>query len=185
MKIRPHIPNVITLFRILATAFLFWLPPFEVAFYVVYTVAGLSDALDGWLARRLGMTSDLGARLDSIADLLLYAVMLVKILPELIRLLPGVIWLAVVAILLVRVGAYVVAAVKYHRFAALHTWMNKATGLLLFATPYLIGLPVFEAFCWTVCVVALMASGEELVMHLTQKAYSAEVKTIFYGRKRV
>ena len=65
-------------------------------FYVVYTFGGLTDAVDGTVARKLKLESEFGAKLDSVADLLFYAVMLLKLLPHLIRLLPAWLWWSVV-----------------------------------------------------------------------------------------
>ncbi|MFQ3581450.1 MAG: CDP-alcohol phosphatidyltransferase family protein [Chloracidobacterium sp.] len=67
------VPNVITLFRILLV------PVFVVCFLrgwfwwatAAFALAGLSDAVDGWLARRLNAQSRLGQALDPIADKLL------------------------------------------------------------------------------------------------------------------
>ena len=60
--------DTITSVRIAASLFLLLLPLRSVGFLVVYTLTGLTDVLDGWLARKTGTASDFGARLDSIAD---------------------------------------------------------------------------------------------------------------------
>ena len=52
----------------------------------------LSDVLDGWLARKKRITSEFDARLDSIAVLLFYGVLLIRMLPLLYQMLPGEIW---------------------------------------------------------------------------------------------
>ena len=52
------------------------------------TISGLTDALDGWLARKLRCESAFGAKLDSVADLLFYAVMIFRILPILVSIFP-------------------------------------------------------------------------------------------------
>lgn len=75
-------PNILTLLRIgLIPVFvlLFYLPvPWgRFAAAVVFTAAALTDLLDGWLARRWGQTSPLGAFLDPVADKLMVAVALV------------------------------------------------------------------------------------------------------------
>ena len=110
-----------TALRILASGCLLVLPMGSKWFLAVYTLAGLTDALDGWVARKTGTSSEFGARLDSIADLLFYGILLFRLFPVLWRLLPRKIWYAVGAVLLIRLTAYAIAAVKYHRFASLHT----------------------------------------------------------------
>ena len=82
------------------------------------------------------------------------------------------------SILLVRFVSYGTAAAKYHRFAALHTYMNKVTGLMVFLVPYAIISPVATPFCWCVCIVAMTGSLEELVLHLTSKEYDPSRKTL-------
>ena len=63
--------------------FLLFLPLGSVRFLAVYTLAGLTDALDGWLARKTGTASPFGARLDSIADLLFYGILILWLFPVL------------------------------------------------------------------------------------------------------
>ena len=58
--------NTITFFRIAAGIALLFCPVFSPAFYVFYIAAGLSDMLDGFVARKTDTVSKLGARLDTI-----------------------------------------------------------------------------------------------------------------------
>jgi len=65
-----NIPNIITLGRIILVPIVVWAiasNQMEIAF-AVFIVAGVSDAVDGFLAKRFNMTSDLGALLDPLAD---------------------------------------------------------------------------------------------------------------------
>ena len=82
------------------------------------------------------------------------------------------------AVALVRMVAYAVAAVKYHRFASLHTWLNKLTGGAIFLLPYILAISTGVVYSWTVCALASAASLEELAIHLRQKCYCADVKGI-------
>lgn len=175
---RNTLPNLISTLRIVGTICLLFIKPFSPVFFIIYTICGVSDVLDGWLARKMAATSELGARIDSVADILFYAVMLFKFFPILWERLPVIIWGAVGAIILLRLTAYGVAAGKYKRFASLHTYMNKLTGAAVFAIPFMIKLPFGRAFCWTVCGIAALASLEELLLHICSGEYRENVKTI-------
>ena len=69
------LPNFVTGLRMVGTFLLLFTKAFSPAFYVVYSICGISDVLDGFLARRTGTASEFGARLDSVADLLFYTVL--------------------------------------------------------------------------------------------------------------
>ena len=65
--------NTITLFRMAAGIVLLFCPVFSPAFFVLYIAAGLSDMLDGFVARKKDTVSELGARLDTMATLCLWS----------------------------------------------------------------------------------------------------------------
>ena len=71
-------PNICTMLRIVGTVGLLLIRPLTLPFYLLYTFCGITDVLDGTIARATNSTSEFGARLDSIADLIFYAVMIVK-----------------------------------------------------------------------------------------------------------
>src|SRR4051812_32623824 len=81
------LPNVITVSRILLVpvfAVLFAVPgaPARIAAFVVFCIAGASDALDGLAARKLNAGSDFGRMLDPIADKVLVAIALMMLVAE-------------------------------------------------------------------------------------------------------
>lgn len=161
------VPNCITLFRMVSTLVMAFLEPLSKEFFAVYTFAGLTDILDGFIARITKSVSKFGAKLDSVADLLFYSVMLIKLLPVLWALLPWYIWLAVGVVLLLRLCAYVAAAVKEKQFAAHHTILNKITGFCVFCVPYILPLSFAATLCWIPCIVGGLASTEELLIQTT------------------
>ncbi|MBQ3084386.1 MAG: CDP-alcohol phosphatidyltransferase family protein [Clostridia bacterium] len=173
------IPNFITCIRLLGTAALPFTTVSSVEFYVIYTICGVSDVLDGWLARILKQSSEFGSRLDSVADLLFYFVMLLMVFPVLWAKLPWQIWIAVGAVILLRLVSYTVAAVKYKRFASVHTYANKLTGLLMFSVPYFLPLCFMVAGCFVVCIATALSSLEEFLIHILSKEYNSNVKSIF------
>lgn len=67
------IPNLITLGRVILVPFVFWLVlkgHMQMAFFL-FVIAGVSDAVDGYLAKHFGWETELGAYLDPLADKLL------------------------------------------------------------------------------------------------------------------
>lgn len=79
----------VTAARMAASLALLFLPIFSAPFLAVYSFAGLTDALDGFLARKTGTASAFGARLDSAADLLFFSVSLLRLFPLLRRTQPA------------------------------------------------------------------------------------------------
>lgn len=174
-----NLPNYITTVRLLGTAALLFMKPLSKTFLVVYAIAGITDALDGFIARKMGTISDFGSKLDSVADLLLYFVMLVKIFPVMWVKLPRIIWLSVASVVFVRICCYIYVAKKFRRFSAQHTYMNKVSGLVAFAIPFAIITPAAAPYCWGVWVITLTASLEEFAIHITSKEYNPKRKSLF------
>ena len=177
-----NLPNLITLSRLISAILLLPICAFSQAFFVVYTYCGVSDILDGALARILHCNDEFGARLDSIADIVFYAVTAFKILPVLCSKLTPSIWYIVIATVIIRIISYTVAAIKYRRFASLHTYMNKLTGFLVFTVPYILFLPFAESACMIIGVVAVPAAMEELIIHAIADEYIADRRTLFVKR---
>ena len=163
--------NSITSVRILGTLFLLFTIPFSPAFFTVYTISGISDAIDGLAARLTNTVSDFGAKLDSVSDLLFYGVMIIRIMPSLIETLPVGIWYAVVSVVILRIISYLFVALKYKKLASLHTKLNKITGFAVFLIPYVLHLPWAVAYCITVCSVSAIATVHELILHLGSTEY--------------
>lgn len=174
-----NLANAVTSLRLFGAIAMLFIEPLSAAFYVVYTVCGLSDGIDGTIARKMGTSSEFGARLDSVSDIMFYLVMFIKLMPVLLVEMPTWIWYMVGAVLIVRLAAYGVAFLRYNRMAAIHTYLNKVTGALVFLIPYILLMPCKLIVCGVVAGVAMAASFEEFLIHLTNKKYQAERKSIF------
>ena len=174
-----NLPNYITTVRIAGTASLLFVKPLSTAFLIIYTIAGITDALDGFIARKMGTISEFGSKLDSIADLLLYGVMIIKLFPILWVKLPHKIWFVVGSVILLRVCSYIYAGKKYHRFSAQHTYMNKVSGLLAFGVPYMAITTATAPYCWVLGGVSMIASIEEIAIHIVSETYDSDRKSIF------
>ena len=151
--------NVITGLRILVSAVLVFCPVFSPIFYVLYLIAGLSDMVDGIIARKTNSVSEFGSRFDSIADFVFVAVCLIKILP--VMDIP--IWLYVwtEAIFFVKFINIISGYAMHKRFIAVHTTMNKVTGVLLFIVPLTLSIVPLIYTGIPICSVATFAAVQE------------------------
>ncbi len=132
--------NIITCARFLCAAALLFCPAFSLSFYVLYIAAGITDMIDGAVARKTNTVSEFGARLDSAADFVFVAVCLLKLIPALAIPAWLSLWIAVIA--LIKGSSIVSGYVMRKRFVTLHTVLNKVTGTLLFLLP--LTLPVMD-----------------------------------------
>ena len=174
-----NLANFVTSLRLFGAIVLLFIEPLSAAFYVVYTICGLSDGIDGTIARKMGTSSEFGARLDSVSDIAFYLVMFIKLMPVLLEAMPEWIWYLVGVVLVVRLCAYGMAYLKYHMMAAIHTYCNKVTGALVFLIPYMLLLPCDVTLCAITAVVALIGSAEEFLIHAVSPVYQTERKSIF------
>jgi cardiolipin synthase (CMP-forming) len=95
-------------------------------------VAGATDVLDGWLARRLGATSAFGAQLDSLADNLLApsgAAWLVMLRGDLV----DVLWAPLFTWLCFYAAFMAIGWIRFRRFGNLHLWSAKAAAVVQYA----------------------------------------------------
>jgi cardiolipin synthase len=173
---RRDIPNLISLFRLLLVppVVLLILSDRYLAALVLFFIAGLSDAIDGFLAKRFGWSSELGGFLDPLADkLLMVGVVLALTIEGLIP-----IWLA--AVIVLRDVAIVGGALCYRlfvgRFHAAPTLVSKLnTGVLIILVLAVIAA---HAFGWRIELLPLfllslftsLVSGGDYVIHWARRA---------------
>ena len=151
--------NLITSCRILFSLLLLFFPALSPGFYGLYLAAGLSDMLDGFVARRTNSASPLGAKLDSMADIVFLAVCLIKLLPVLA--LPVWLWVWVGLIALLRLVNVVSGFVRRKKLVLLHTRANKLTGALLFLLPLSLGFLNIAYTAVPLCALASFAAIQE------------------------
>ena len=151
--------NTITIFRIAVSIVLLFCPVFSPAFYVFYIVAGVSDMLDGFVARKINTASRFGARLDTIADFVLVVVCLIKLLPILSIPAWPYIWIGIIA--LIKVVNIISGLAVQKKLVAVHSVMNKATGVLLFLLPLTIPAVPLRDSAIVTCAAATFAAIQE------------------------
>ena len=125
-----NIPNIITTLRFLGAVCLLLFNPAGAVFWVIYGLCGISDMVDGYLARKLHAESKTGAVLDSVADICFVACCAIRLLP--VMQIPTWLWIWAGLIVVIKLINQVSALVICKRFCFPHTKANKMTGLLLF-----------------------------------------------------
>lgn len=151
--------NLITSIRILCSIALLFCPTFSVAFYVLYLTAGLSDMIDGWVARKTNTASVFGAKLDTIADIIFVIACLVKLLPVMEIPVWLYIWIGIIAF--IKAINVVSGFVVQKQFVAVHSVMNKVTGVLLFLLPLTLSFINLKYSATGVCIIATFAAIQE------------------------
>ena len=151
--------NLITGVRILCSIALLFCQPFSPPFIVLYLIAGITDMTDGAMARKTNTTSELGAKLDTAADFVFVAVCLWKLLP--ILSVPLWLWLWIGGIALIKAINLLSGFIVQKRFVAMHTVMNKVTGILLFILPLTLPVLALKYSVPLVCAAATFAAIQE------------------------
>lgn len=127
--------NIITLSRLAAAGVLLFLTPFTPEFYAAYLWCGVSDMIDGTIARKTHSESRLGEKLDSAADVVFLIVCAVKLIPFLQ--LPVWLWIWIALIAAGKTAPLLLCAAHGSPQMVPHTIANKLTGFLLFSLPLL------------------------------------------------
>lgn len=128
-----QLPNIISLSRIVATVGMFFTAVFSLPFWALYIWCGISDMIDGPLARKLGAESKAGAAIDSCADFIFLVIASIKILPEIS--LPTWLWWVIGAIAAFQVIRMGYLYFRHGGWNGLHDLPNKILGLLLYLSP--------------------------------------------------
>lgn len=173
IKSKITVPNCITSLRLIGAVCMAFTKILTPEFFWIYTFCGVTDVLDGFIARMTKKTSEFGAKLDSVADLLFYGIMLIKLLPDLLSSMPKAMPWMIVSLITLRAISYGIAAVKHKKFASLHTYMNKLTGLAGFSMPYMIHFFQHHVIYTVVYVIAVIAALEEIAIHITTPVYNS------------
>ena len=154
-----RIPNLLSMSRIVLCLPLLLVDAMTLPFWVLYMIAGTTDMLDGFLARRWGVESKFGARLDSLADFVFVLTVGYKLFPCLK--LPATLWMMIGLIAMVKVLNAISSFVVKHRIEFLHTKANKLTGFILFIGMMTIGQSYFIPVAWIIACIVLFAAIQE------------------------
>ena len=156
---KKHIANIITGSRIVLSLPLLLIPLTSAWFYALYLLCGLSDMIEGTVARKMGNASDFGTKLDTVSDFVFMIVALIKFVPHLH--IPVWMWIWIDIIAMIKLGNMAWGFVRTKKLIFPHTVLNKVTGLLLFLLPVTISFVDLTYTLPIVCTVATVAAMHE------------------------
>lgn len=181
-----QVPNLLSGFRLLLAVVL-WIPamldlPLLVGAGLI--MAGLTDMLDGFLARRWGAATEYGSRLDSAADMVLvvcaaFWVILVE---------PSVFFdnkLLVLSWMLMGTASLVVGLVKFRRIPDLHLYMTKASsaaGYVFIIFMFVVGYSA--ALFYIASALLIISTLESLLLQLLTHKPDERVRSILYAYRQ-
>lgn len=191
MSIIKHVPNILSASRFPLSVLLVLFVTYPIRFLVLYVVTGVTDFLDGWLARKYHLKTTFGAKLDSFADAFFGFSLIVALFGRL-QLLSQLQWYVLAA--LVTLGLLKVVNLFYTRrkfgvWSTMHTLANKFTAL-----PFLALVPIMvftgEITSWlsttllvlVICV--FLANLEETLIIRRMTQYDTDAESIFNFEKK-
>jgi CDP-diacylglycerol--glycerol-3-phosphate 3-phosphatidyltransferase len=176
------LPNTLSFSRILAVPLLFYLAWTGQSrlFLLALFCSLMTDALDGFLARKGKQASQLGAHLDSWGDFAIYATLPICawwLWPDLIRQEAFLVIVAMASYLI----PVVVGFVKFGRLTSYHTWGAKLTGVFMSAGVLLLfALGMAWPFRIAAMVLALSAL-EEIAMTIILEQWQPNIPTVWHA----
>ena len=173
--------DIITGIRIVLSGALLLFPALSPAFYVLYIAGGISDMIDGAVARRTGTVSEFGSKIDTIADIVFAAVCLIKLLPVLDVPVWLYIWSAVIAV--IKISNITAGYIRQKKFISVHSVLNKAAGLLLFVFPLTLAFMDLRCSAAVICMAATAAAIQEGITVWTRSGRQNTSREAVYARK--
>lgn len=191
-KFVKQIPNLLTISRIIIAVVIMFIEPYSVAFYVIYAFCGVSDSIDGTLARALKTSGRLGETLDTIGDALLtytttHMVAMYARTVDHLSCWQGMV-IAICLVFASRVFGALVTLIRFKKFALLHTIGNKVGMFIFYLYPFMykalrdVGGAGYGLYA--ICALCVLAGIEEAIIELLIPSFDPNVKSLVDVIKR-
>ena len=151
-------------------------------FLILLSISLLSDSIDGFIARRLNVSSDIGTRLDSWGDLATYLTVPLCawwLWPEILK--------REAFFVFVAIGAYVVPMVaglaKFRRIPSYHTWGAKISAVLMSGAAFILFITEIAWPFRCAALVQALEAFEEVLITVELPASQVNVHSLWHARK--
>lgn len=181
-------PNILSLYRILAFPFilatLFYQN--EAVFAWLLCINLITDILDGLLARLLNQVSEIGARLDSIADVSTYIVAFSGIFIFKSGEIGAFFIPCIVLMMVLFICAQLLALLKFRKVPSMHLYSWKIGGYLqgiFFFFLFTFGAP--EWFFWSMWTWSMLAFSEHIIIQIISSKITSDAKGLYWVLKTI
>ena len=179
-----QLPNLISALRLALAPVMMILAwnGYPRVFLAVMVASFVSDVLDGYLARKLGQTSELGAKLDSIGDFVVYTAIAVAgwwLWPDTMHREA----LFVIAVIASCTLPPAIALLKFRRLTSYHTWGVKLAALLVGSSLFLLFASGPSWPFRLAALVAICAALEEISITLVLRDCRSNIRSLWHALK--
>ncbi|ARV15827.1 CDP-alcohol phosphatidyltransferase family protein [Polaribacter sp. SA4-12] len=180
-----NIADWFSFYRIFAAPFLLLLIWFDaqLVFTCFLLISYLTDAIDGYLARKLKITSARGSQLDSFGDQITLIIGLIGLFSFEKEFIKTNITLILIAFI-PYIFQMIIAFLKYGKATAFHTYLAKTSAVLqsAFILWSLFFNPEYSLF-YIMIVIGILETIEEISLIFMYKNWVSDVKSIFWAFK--
>lgn len=175
-------PNIVSMIRVFMAPVLLLLAYNQniSAFFIVLVFTLSTDVLDGFLARRLNMITELGSHLDSWGDFIIYTTLAISawwLWPDVIK--EEMIY--VLAIILSFVIPVLVGIIKFHTLTSYHTWSVKLAVLITLISYIVVFIGWSRWPIYLAAAVSVIAAIEEISITIIMKHEHADVRSFWHA----
>ena len=178
---KKYIADIITSTRIVLAVGLFFFREITGVYLIIYLICALTDFIDGPIARKLQTTSERGALLDTVGDVLTYGsfakIMIVK------HMIPGwiLVWFGAAIAGIVLSG--LIAKIRFDKFYIVHSLFGKILGFCAFLLPIAAYFDKTLVCCCAVCASASISALESCIIQLWLKEFNPDIFSLHQLKK--
>ena len=181
MKMKRHIANILTSLRIVFAFVLLMFSGFSFTFLVIFSICGVTDLIDGPIARATGSQSVLGAKLDTTGDTMTYLAMVKALILEKVISVRTLLWFSV-PLFGMLISAFI-GKLKFHSFVFTHTALSKLFGVGCFFVPFSVAFHTVSRHLKVLWFVAFLAGVEMIAIQMFSNHANPDVFSLLSVRK--
>jgi len=180
-----NLPNILSAFRLIAAPFLLYFAfmDYPILFLVIFALSLLSDAFDGFIARKLNVSSELGTKLDSWGDLATYLTVPLCawwLWPDILRREAFFVILVICAYLVpISIGF-----VKFKQLTSYHTWTAKTSTLIMGPAAFVLFIFDIAWPFWIAAIIQTLSAIEEIAITMKLNELEDNVRTFWHVKQR-